>query len=69
MKLVTGIIALAVALGVALLWKSGGLNGWLSMGLIAGVGIGILAVVGVVVKWLRDRRRRQITDMRDSALW
>jgi hypothetical protein len=54
---------------VALLWKTGGDNSLLSMGLFAGVGLGAIAITGVLVKWLRNRRRRQIMDMRDSALW
>lgn len=69
MKLVTGISALAVLSAVALLWKTDGDNSLLSMGLFAGVGLGAIAITGVLVKWLRNRRRRQIMDMRDSALW
>ena len=52
-----------------MLWKSGGDNSLLSMGLFAGLGLGAIAITGVIVKWLRNRRRRQIMDMRDSALW
>lgn len=69
MKLVTGISALAVLSAMALLWKTGDDNNLLSMGLIAAVGLGAIAITGVLVKWLRNRRRRQIMDMRDSALW
>ena len=69
MKLVAGLCALAVSLGVALLWTSGGLNGLLSVGLVAGVGLGMVAITGVIVKWSQNRRRRQIIEMRDSALW
>lgn len=69
MKLVTGIGALAVLSLMAILWKSGGDNSLLSMGLFAGLGLGAIAITGVIVKWLRNRRRRQIMDMRDSALW
>lgn len=69
MKLVTGIGALAALLGLALLWNFGGLNGLLSAGLVTAVGLGALAIAGVLLKWLRNRRRRQIMDMRDSALW
>lgn len=69
MKLATGIGALAVLSLVAMLWKSGGDNRLLSMGLFAGFGLGAIAITAVIVKWLRNRRRRQIMDMRDSALW
>lgn len=69
MKVVTGLSASAAILGVALLWTSGGLNGFLSVGLLAGAGLGAIAVAGVALKCFRNRRRRQIMDMRDSALW
>ncbi|MDO9145344.1 hypothetical protein [Rhodoferax sp.] len=69
MKLATGIGALAVLSFVAILWISGGDNSLLSMGLFAGLGLGAIAITGGIVKWLRNRRRRQIMDMRDSALW
>ena len=69
MKIVTGISTLAASLGAALLWKSGGLNGLLSVGLVAGVGLGVIVIAGAIVRWSRSRRRRQIMDMRDSALW
>lgn len=69
MKLVAGLCALAASIGAALLWKSGESNALLSMGVVAGVGVGALAVVGVVTTWLRNRRRRELRDMRDSALW
>lgn len=69
MKIVTGISALAALLGVALLWTSGGLNGFLSVGLVAGAGLVAITVAGAALKWFRNRRRRQIMDMRDSALW
>lgn len=54
-----------------MLWKSGGDNSLLSMGSFAGLGLGLgaIAITGGIVKWLRHRRRRQIMDMRDSALW
>jgi len=48
--------------------ESGGLNGLPSVGLIAGVGLGTIAITGVIVKWFWNRRRRQIMDMRHSAL-
>jgi hypothetical protein len=69
MKLVAGLCALAASLGTALLWKSGENSALLSMGVVAGVGIGALSVAGVVTTWLRNRRRRELREMRDSALW
>jgi protein-S-isoprenylcysteine O-methyltransferase Ste14 len=69
MKLVVGLCALAASLGAALLWKSGGSSALPSMVVAAGVGIGAIAVAGAVTAWLRNRRRRELRDMRDSALW
>jgi len=69
MKLVAGPSALAALIGVALLWKSGENSSLLSMGMVAGVALGSIAVVGVVAMWLRNRSRRELRSMRDSALW
>jgi len=69
MKLVAGLSALATSIGVALLWKLNGNISLLSMSLVACVALGVIALAGVVVIWLRNRRRRELRDMRDSALW
>jgi len=69
MKLVVGLCALAASIGAALLWKSGGSSALPSMVVAASVGIGAIAVAGAVTAWLRNRRRRELRDMRDSALW
>jgi hypothetical protein len=69
MKLVAVLLALAASLGAALLWKSGGSSALLSLGVVAGVGFGAIAVAGVVTTWIRNRRRRELREMRDSALW
>jgi membrane protein YdbS with pleckstrin-like domain len=65
MKFVAIFCALAASLGAALLWKSGGSSPWLSMGVAAGV----VLVASVVTTWIRNRRRRELVDLRDSALW
>ena len=31
--------------------------------------LGVIVVVWIVGAWLRNRRRRQLKDLRDSALW
>jgi hypothetical protein len=69
MKLIAGLCAMAALIGMALLWKSSGNSSLLSMGMVAGVALGVIAVAGVVVIWFRNRRRRELRDMRDSALW
>jgi hypothetical protein len=69
MKLVAGLCALAASLGAALLWKSGGIGALPPVGVVTGVGVVAIGVTGVVAMWLRNRRRRVLRDMRDSALW
>jgi len=69
MKLIAGLCAMAALIGMALLWKSSGNSSLLSMGMVAGVALGVIAVAGVVVICCRNRRRRELRDMRDSALW
>lgn len=60
---------MAALIGAALLWKSGGNDSLLSMDLLAGIALGAFAVAGVVAMWLRNRSRRELRSMRDSALW
>ncbi len=69
MKLIAGLCAMAASIGMALLWKSGGNSSLPSMVLVAGVALGAFTVAGMVAMWLRNRRRRELRDMRDSALW
>ena len=66
MRLAAGIIVLLAALVVADLWTSGAKRGW---GVTLGAGLGIILVVWVARVWLRNRQRRRLMDMRDSALW
>lgn len=68
-KLVSAIGVLTALSGLAVLWVFGGKSGLPSIGLLAGVGLGALAITGVARVWLRNRHRRQIMGMRDSALW
>lgn len=66
MRLATGIIVLAAALGAVKLWMSGGVIEW---GAMVSAGLGVIVLAWIVRVWLRNRQRRRLMDMRDSALW
>jgi hypothetical protein len=66
MRQAIGVIVLVAALVAAELWTSGAKRGW---GAMVGAGLGIIMVAWVVKVWLRNRQRRRLMDMRDSALW
>ena len=66
MRLTAGIIVLVAALGAAELWTSGATIGW---GAMVGAGLGVIVLAWIVKVWLRNRQRRRLTHMRDSALW
>lgn len=69
MRLAIGIIVLAAALGAVALWASGAISNWFLTGVMAGAGLGVIVFAWVVGIWLRNRQRRRLMDMRDSALW
>ncbi len=69
MKLVVGLCAMAALIGVALLWKTDGNGSLRSVGMVAGIALGAIVVAGIAAIWFRNRRRRAMSDMRDSALW
>jgi len=60
---------MATSIGVALLWGADGKGSLLSVGMVAGIALGAIVVAGVAAIWFRNRRRRVMSDMRDSALW
>lgn len=64
-----GISLLTAALGAVILWTFGASIGWLSAGVMVGSGLAVIAAAWVVGAWLRNRQRRCLADMRDSALW
>ena len=66
MRLTAGIIVLVAALGAVELWMSSGVIDW---GAMVSAGLGVIVLAWVVRVWLRNRQRRRLTDMRDSALW
>ena len=60
---------MATLMGVALLWETDGKGSLLSMGMVASIALGAIVAAGVAAVWLRNRRRRALSDTRDSALW
>lgn len=66
MRLATGIIVLAIVLGAVELWTSGATIGW---GAIVSAGLGVIVVAWAARVWARNRQRRRLMNMRDSALW
>jgi peptidoglycan/LPS O-acetylase OafA/YrhL len=69
MRLAIGIIVLAAALGALALWTSGAISNWFWAGVMTAAGLGVIVFAWVVGIWLRNRQRRRLMDMRDSALW
>ena len=69
MRITFAIILMTTALVEAKLWTSGATNGWFSAGVTVGAGLAFIAVALVVGVWLRNRQRRRLLEMRDSALW
>ncbi len=69
MRLVTGIIVLAAALGAVALWTSGAMSNWFLTGVMVGAGLGVIVFAWIVGIRLRNRQHRRLMDMRGSALW
>lgn len=69
MKLATGLIVLAAAVGAVGLWVTGAASAWVSAGAMVGVAMGLVAAALLLGVWWRNRQRRRLTAMRDSALW
>lgn len=69
MKLATGLIILAVAVGLVGLWVSGAASAWVSAGAMLGAAVAVAAVVLVLAVWWRQRQHRRLMSMRHSALW
>ena len=68
MRVAIAVIVLAAALGALNLWTSGAAIGWISAGVLLGAGLGAGVIAWIVGIWLRNRQRRRLIDMRDSAL-
>ena len=69
MRLATGAVVLAVMLGAVKLWPFNTISDWASTTIIVSAGFGLILIASIVGIWLRNRQRRRLTDMRDSALW
>ncbi len=69
MRLFVSAVALTALLVALKLWTSETNEAWASTTVLFAGALALMVVVGVVVAWLRDRQRRRLTDLRDSALW
>ena len=69
LRLGIGIVVLAAALGCAGLWMSSATVNEISTGTKISAGVGAIVLVFVVGIKLRNRWRRRLMDLRDSALW
>lgn len=68
-RLATCAVVLAAIFGAVKLWPFNTLSGWASTAVIVAAGFSLIVAVFVLGVWLRNRQRRRLTDMRDSALW
>ena len=68
MRLTIAIIVMALALGAVSLWAFKW-AAWASTGMMLGTAFGIMVVAGMVWIWIRNRQRRRLMEMQDSALW
>ncbi|MBA3058816.1 MAG: hypothetical protein KJ614_00305 [Gammaproteobacteria bacterium] len=69
MRRTIAIIVLALALGAALGLLAFKETGWTPTGVMVGAALGVSVVAGIVWAWIRNRQRRRLMDMQDSALW
>jgi predicted Kef-type K+ transport protein len=69
MRLILTTIVGSVALVVVSLWRSDSTIDWVTTGFMGIVVIGLALSVLVVRRWLRNRQRRRLMEMQDSALW
>jgi hypothetical protein len=68
MRLETNISILATGLP-AVLWFFGAKTDWGSVGVMVYAGLGVAGIALSLGYWVRNRQRRRLADMRDSALW
>lgn len=68
-KLISAVGIVTTLAGGGVLWLFDDMSGWPSAGLLVTVGLGAAAITGIAKAWLRNRHRRHVMDMRDSALW
>jgi len=69
MTLASGFIVMSATLGAVILWTSEPTGGWVAAGVMVGAGLAVIAVAWFAGVWLRNRQRRRLMDLRDSALW
>jgi hypothetical protein len=69
MRIVYGIFLLVATLVAFKLWSTGSAGSWISTEVMVGAGLGAIVVSLIVSVRLRNRQRRRLMRMRDSALW
>ncbi|MBK9443910.1 MAG: hypothetical protein IPN53_22500 [Comamonadaceae bacterium] len=60
---------IGLCLGAAGLWEYHAIGDDMSTEVKVSAVLGVIVVVWIVGAWLRNRRRRQLKDLQDSALW
>lgn len=63
------IVATLAAVGAVSLWTSKGTSDLVFTGAMVGTALGLSVLAWIVGAWLRDRQRRRLMEMQDSALW
>ena len=66
---VIGIVVFAAALSAVNLWASEALSNGVLTGVMSGAVLAAIVFAWVLGIWLRNRQRRRLMDMQDSALW
>lgn len=69
MRLVAGLLIFGAALATVAMWDVEATWAWATDAVMVGVVLGTIVAVGLVGRWLRQRQRRRMLGLRDSALW
>lgn len=67
--LIVIVATLAIAVGAVSLWTSKGTSDLFFSGVIVGTTLGLSVLAWIAGAWLRNRQRRRLMEMQDSALW
>lgn len=63
------IVATLAAVGAVSLWTPKGTSDLVFTGAMVGTALGLSVLAWIVGAWLRNRQRRRLMEMQDSALW